>query len=190
MIARLPHWVLTDRSPAFYDSESKTVVEMTAKIYAKMQELVDDYNKFVDPLNQEIADFYKDLEEKFECMKANLIKIQHDYILTVDEKMKMQDLVIKQFEDYVESKMKEHNEYVKRMLNQQDNEIQNAVDYMKTNIKETTQEVASELLQNGKISVNHTYFSTNKKLLLVISNSGVTYDETNKQVNIITRMEV
>ena len=190
MIPRLPHWVLTDKYPAFYDSESKTAIEMVAKIYAKMQELVDHYNEFVDPLNNEIAEYYKQLNAEYECFKASMIKIAHDYIMTIDEKIKMQDLVIKKYYEQFEYSLAQYKELVNKHLAEQDTEIQNAVDYMKTNIRETTQEVANELLQYGKISINHTYFSTNKKVLLVISNGGTIYNDENKQLNLIVRTEV
>lgn len=190
MIPRLPHWVLTDKYPAFYDSESKTAIEMVAKIYAKMQELVDNYNEFVDPLNNEIAEYYKQLNEEYECFKASMIKIAHDYIMTIDEKIKMQDLVIKQYYESFVKKVDEYTTLINQHMENQDEKIQNAIDYMQTNIKETTQEVASDLLQTGKISVTHTYFSSNNKLLLAISSGGITYDESNKQLTIITRMEV
>lgn len=190
MIPRLPYWVLTDKTPAFYDSESKTVLEMVAKIYAKMNELVDHYNEFVDPLNQEIDEHYKQLQEEYECFKASMIKIAHDYIMTIDEKIKMQDLVIKQYYESFVVKLDEYMNLVNEHMKNQDTEIQEAVNYMKTNIKETTQEVANDLLLNGEISVNHTYFSSNKKVLLAISNSGIIYNDENKQLNIMVRTEV
>lgn len=201
MIPRLPHWVLTDKYPAFYDSESKTAIEMVAKIYAKMQELVDNYNDFVDPLNNEIAEYYKQLNAEYECFKASMIKIAHDYIMTIDEKIKMQDLVIKQyyetfnkdllvFEELINIQFKNFTNNVNTEIDNQNSTIKDSVDYMKNKIKETTTEVANELLQNGKIEINHTYFSDIKKLLLVISNGSIIYNEDNKQLNLIIRTEV
>lgn len=189
MIPRLPHWVLTDRNPAFYDSESKTCIEMVAKIYAKMQELVDHYNEFVDPLNKEISDFYKELKAEYDCFKASMIKICRDYIMTMDEKIKMQDLMIRQYHDSFVVKVDEYMAMVNRHMEEQDEEIKQAVDYMKTNIKETTTEVANDLLQRGEITLEHSYFSTDKKLLLLIPSAGVVYDDENKQLNILLRTE-
>ena len=51
-IRHLPHWVLTDLQPAFYDLESVTSVEETARLYAKMQELITLYNEFTDRINK------------------------------------------------------------------------------------------------------------------------------------------
>ena len=39
-IKRLPDWVVTDTQKAFYDLESSTAIEQTARLYGKMQELV------------------------------------------------------------------------------------------------------------------------------------------------------
>lgn len=39
-IEPLPHWVLTDLQPAFYDTESVTVLELLSKIYGKINEVV------------------------------------------------------------------------------------------------------------------------------------------------------
>jgi hypothetical protein len=44
-IAPLPHWVLTDLQPAFYDTEAVTVLELLSKIYGKMNEVVDMTNE-------------------------------------------------------------------------------------------------------------------------------------------------
>ena len=57
MITPLPHWVLTDKFPSVYDRESVTAISMVAKLYGKMEELIADYNEFVDGVNHAIAEF-------------------------------------------------------------------------------------------------------------------------------------
>ena len=44
----LPKWVLTNKLPAFYDMESGTAIEQTAKIYGAMQGMIKDYEKFAE----------------------------------------------------------------------------------------------------------------------------------------------
>lgn len=51
-VTPLPHWVLTDLQPAFYDTESGSVLSLLAKIYGKINEVIDEVN-FQD---REIAD--------------------------------------------------------------------------------------------------------------------------------------
>lgn len=135
MIARLPHWILTERKPAVYDSESLTTVEMTAKVYAKMQELVDDYNQYVDTINKAIDDFESGIIKDFECFKEYVTKTIHDYIHMIDEKIKMQDL-----------------------------KIQETVEYFNTNLEEITIEVTERILNEGDVGLTHSYDETTKKV--------------------------
>lgn len=43
-IKHMPNWCVTDKQPAFYDTESATAIEQTARVYGKMEELIDSYN--------------------------------------------------------------------------------------------------------------------------------------------------
>ena len=75
-LSPLPKWVLTDTRPAIYDVESATCVEQTAKVYAKIQELVNDYNLFVDEVNTCIEKFMNDTNADYECFKNEINKIR------------------------------------------------------------------------------------------------------------------
>ena len=105
MISKLPYWVLTDKTPAFYDSESKTTIEMTAKVYAKMQELVDDYNKFIDDINKHIEDYETGVNQDLECFKTNITKTCHDYISMMDSKITSQDKIIDEAVKYMKDNL-------------------------------------------------------------------------------------
>lgn len=48
MIKKLPHWVVNDNRPAFYDTESATAIEQTAKLYGAMSEVIDEVNKKIE----------------------------------------------------------------------------------------------------------------------------------------------
>lgn len=91
----LPHWVLTDSHPAFYDSESATSIEMVAKIYGKMQELISDYNSYVDGLNKHIDEFEKELEAQEECFKECITNTVSDYIRTLDMRLDTAEIYMK-----------------------------------------------------------------------------------------------
>ena len=52
-IPMLPRWVLPPTLPSVYDSESATTLEMTSKLYGAMSKMVEDYNSFVDGINEE-----------------------------------------------------------------------------------------------------------------------------------------
>lgn len=92
----LPIWRLTSKDPAFYDSESGTVIEQTAKVYGAMRDLIEEYNAFVDSINtrlneytsanttaqeefaiglrQEFQDFIDTIEIKISSINSNIIE--------------------------------------------------------------------------------------------------------------------
>lgn len=140
-IKHLPHWVLTDLQPAFYDVESGTTLQQTAKMYGKMQELIDLYNEFVTKVNKYIKDFEDGIIEDFEEFRNCIIKVMNDYIETIDTK-----------------------------INLQDTKIADAIDYMKDNIVATTNEIFRQALLNGEITATlvETYDPATEELLLSI----------------------
>ena len=145
MIRPLPHWVVTDLHPAFYDTESATAIEMVAKLYAKMQELIKKYNSFVDKINQAIKDYENDMNQSFEDFKSCVMKLMSDYIETLDMKIATQDA-----------------------------KIQNAIEYMKDNITQTASDLFTQALENGDIQagLNVSYDSTTESLVISFSAEG------------------
>lgn len=144
-IKHLPHWVLTDLQPAFYDVESGTSLQQTAKMYGKVQELIDLYNEFVTKVNKYIKDFEDGIIQDFEEFRNCIIKVMNDYIETIDTK-----------------------------INLQDTKINDAIEYMKDNIVATTTEVFNQALQNGDITASlvETYDPTTEELTLSIRAEG------------------
>lgn len=142
-IRPLPFWVLTDLQPAFYDSESGTVLQQLSRMYPKIQEIIDGYNNFVREVNRYINEFETGIIKDFECFKNCIIKTMNDYIETIDTKINMQDM-----------------------------DIQNAIDYMKTNIVETTNNVINEAIQNGDLNIAIEYDSPNEALNIIVTREG------------------
>lgn len=124
-LQHLPHWVLTDPQPAFYDCESATAVQQTAKIYAKIQELITIYNDFVRDVNRYITEFEEGIIKDFNCFQNCVIKTMNDYIQSIDTKIELQD-----------------------------NKIQEAIDYMKNNLVSTVTTLFNQAVQNGDIRAN------------------------------------
>lgn len=139
-IRPLPFWVLTDLQPAFYDSESGTVLQQLSRIYPKIQEVIDSYNDFVREVNRYIDEFENGIIKDFECFKNCIIKTMNDYIETIDTKINLQDM-----------------------------NIQNAIDYMKDNIVETTTNVVNQAIQNGDINISITYDSPSEGLSIIVT---------------------
>lgn len=141
MITPLPHWVLTDSHPAFYDTDSNTAIKMVAKLYGKMQELVADYNEYVDRINTHIEEFEDGIIDDFEKFKECVMQTMSDYIQSVD--MKIAD---------------------------QDKDIADAIAYMKDNLVTTVNELFAQALQDGSISAElvASYDAETEELTLLI----------------------
>ena len=90
----LPGWSVLRRSYAFKDIDSATAIEQTAKIYKAMQDLIEDYNKFVEELNKSFEEHITLTEKDHECFKKHIEKICHDYIRVMDMKADSQDKII------------------------------------------------------------------------------------------------
>ena len=120
---KLPHWVITDKLPALYDHESGTAIEQTAKIYGAMNQLIDEYNQFVDHINETIETFIKERNGDYEVFKVAIRQEFQDFIDKVDLKMKYQDGV-----------------------------IGDAVNYMKNNLRETIRELIAGLRETGELN--------------------------------------
>ena len=166
-LKHLPHWVLTDLQPAFYDCESATAVQQTAKIYAKMQELISLYNEFTNQVNQYITEFEDGIIKDFNCFQNCVIKTMNDYIESIDMKIELQD-----------------------------NNIQEAIDYMKNNLVSTvTNTLASGVTNSNtatKVLKNSSYSGTlsgitTETVAVTMGGETVTtdvYDSSSKKIEI------
>lgn len=144
-IKHLPHWVLTDLQPAFYDVESGTSLQQTAKMYGKVQELIDLYNEFVTKVNKYIKDFEDGIIADFEEFRNCIIVTMNQYIETIDTKINLQDA-----------------------------KINDAIEYMKDNLVSTVTDLFSQALQNGDITASliETYDPATEELTLSIQAEG------------------
>lgn len=142
-IRPLPYWVLTDLQPAFYESESGTVLQQLSRIYPKIQEVIDRYNDFVREVNRYNDEFENGIIKDFECFKNCIIKTMNDYIESIDMK-----------------------------INLQDENIKNAIDYMKDNIVATTTNVINQAIENGDLNVGFEYNPTNESLDFIVTREG------------------
>lgn len=138
-IKHLPHWILTDLQPAFYDVESGTVLQQTSRLYGKMQELIDLYNEFVTKVNTYIKDFEDGIITDFEEFKNCIIVTMNQYIETIDTKINLQDA-----------------------------KIEDAVNYMKNTIVQTATQLFEQALISGTIRANlvNTYDSETEELTI------------------------
>mgnify|MGYP006923193589 CR=1 FL=1 len=151
-LRHLPHWVLTDTLPAFYDCESATAIQQTAKLYGKIQELITIYNDFVRDINRYITEFEEGIIKDFNCFQNCVIKTMNDYIESIDTKINLQDLNIA------------------NKFDEQDQIIADAVNYMKENLVSTVTTLFNNAVRNGDITATllETYDSDDESLVLSI----------------------
>lgn len=142
-LKHLPHWVLTDPQPAFYDCESATSVQQTAKIYARIQELITLYNEFTNEVNKYITEFEDGIIKDFNCFQNCIIKTMTEYIESIDIKMSVQDTNIK-----------------------------NAIEYMKDNIVQTATNIINQAIENGDLNVGIEYNPTDESLNFIVTREG------------------
>lgn len=152
-IRPLPYWVLTDLQPAFYDSESGTVLQQMSRVYSKVQELLDSYNQFVEEVNNYINEFETGIIQDFEEFKSCIIQTMNDYIETVDTKLALQDLDIQ------------------NKFEAQDTKIDEAIEYMKNNIVATATNIINQAIASGDLYVGVEYDSTTESLNIITERS-------------------
>lgn len=71
-IPLLPNWVMTGNNPAFYDSESLTAIQQTARLYGAVRQLQEDYNTFAAELETNINNFESATTEEINTFKAGV----------------------------------------------------------------------------------------------------------------------
>lgn len=147
IINKLPHWVITNLRPAFYDTDSGTAIEQTALLYKKMQELIEKYNAFVDEINYTIEEFMVNAEEDQAAFEIKINQMIHDFTTLVSTELKSQDT-----------------------------EIKNAVDYMKTHIDATVSDILLNLFETKQITLSFEYNDATESLdingIVVTERSG------------------
>lgn len=164
-IRPLPNWVLTNLQSAFYDSESGTILQQMARVYSKIEELINIYNEFACEVNRYIKEFEDGIIEDFECFKNCIIKTMNDYIESIDMKISLQDLKISEA-------IERQDQAILDKFESQDEVIENAVNYMRDNIVETTTTLINQAITNGDIQVTLNYDAEDEELTINVTREG------------------
>ena len=91
---KLPHWSITDKHPAFYDTESATAIEMVAKLYAAMNQLIDEVNPILDNASKLHEEFREEVRSEFTAFTIGLRQEFQDFIDIINLKVMSQDKII------------------------------------------------------------------------------------------------
>ena len=138
----LPKWVLTNEFPSIYDSDSKTVLEQTARLYGAMNDLITEYNSFAENVNALITDFTNSATQN-----------QKEFEISIRQ----------EFQDFID--------VIEIKVQQQQTEIDSAVSYMQDNIISTTSKIINDGIANGRIVINTVYDPNNENLNIVANGS-------------------
>lgn len=99
----LPNWCIPDSSPAFYDTDSKSVLDQTAKLYGIIKKLVADYNEYAKELDKGMDDLETEVKRLQTELEERITKLIHDYIVALDAKVDHQDRVIEENITYIKN---------------------------------------------------------------------------------------
>ena len=167
---KLNDWCLTGTKPAFYDTESATATEQTAKLYGAVKTLIDETEKAINELDQTVIDYKNGIIEDQNDFKNHVDKVMHDYIAMIDDKILTQD-----------------------------KKINETIVYIKENIIDSVQSIINEMKETGELddAILNSFNGLDTRLnqleeqnlnsrLNVIENKDLVfnYDETNESLNI------
>lgn len=100
MIPLLPRWNLNPNRSSFYDRDAGTLLELASKLHASMNELIEDYNNFVESVTNNINEFEADAANDINLLKTGLRQEFQDFIDTVD--LKIQHIETNVSSDYID----------------------------------------------------------------------------------------
>lgn len=137
-IEMLPNWRIPDTSPAFYETESATAIEQTAKLYGKVNEMINAYNEFVGNVETLIEEFETSVTTDMETFKVGIRQ---------------------EFQDFID--------VVNLAIGNQNTEISEAIDYMETNLVQTASNVINQNIREGNITFETVYDPDTENLTLI-----------------------
>lgn len=144
MITQLPKWALVNKFPALYDTESVTAVEQTARVYGKINELIESYNNYIELVNSEIKKFTEATDSNYEEFSKKIIKITEDFITTIDMK-------VVNFSRLMDENFTAQNKEISERLAAQDNEIAAIYNTFRNDILNTVSTILAEMKESGEL---------------------------------------
>lgn len=143
-LQRLPHWGITDSKAAFFDTESVTAIEQTARVYGKINEVVAVMNDFTHTIenaeNEHKEQIENNVTELKECMKNRMIS---------------------------------HTKNIDNKINIQNKKVNDAVAFMKDKIEESISDVINESISKSDIQVGIKYSDVNENLMIIAGNESL-----------------
>jgi glucan biosynthesis protein len=135
IIEKLPKWILTNPSPSFYETEGGTVLEQTAIMYKKVNEVIEAYNGMLDDINTTNEDFIKEQSARQEEFELKVNQMIHDFTTLVEL----------------------------QLANQQ-KEVENGINYMKDHLDEAITEIIPDVIEGKSIDIDFVYNEETEQL--------------------------
>lgn len=98
---KLPFWQLTNPHPAFYDAESGSAITMVAKVYAAMNELIEEHNTYIEGLNTRIDEFMNTANTEREEFAVAMRQEYQDFIDVIDLKVQVMEKTLSDMVDSI-----------------------------------------------------------------------------------------
>lgn len=96
---KLPKWVVANKYPAFYDLESMTSIEQTARLYGAVQELIESFNTFVSLVDSELTNFSEEYKHTNEVHEVSIRQLIQDFFDSVETALQLQNSKIASVEN-------------------------------------------------------------------------------------------
>ncbi len=90
-IQKLPNWVVANKFPAFYDTESLTSIEQTARLYGAINQMIESYNTFISIVDEDLANFSQEYQHNNEVHEVSIRQLIQDFFDSVETKLQLQD---------------------------------------------------------------------------------------------------
>lgn len=169
MIEKLPLWNYPGTHPAFYEGDSVTAIEQTAKIHAKMNELIEDYNKFANECNTKIETFEGKTLEELQIFETGLRQEFQDFINTVDIKFSSYDLNVSEIKKELDKTI----ESVERVRETILKDIELAGDIVQTTGNNTTTVMSQKATTEAIYIKGKTSKTVNEKVIFLTEKDPV-----------------
>lgn len=96
---KLPKWVVANKYPAFFDMESMTAIEQTARLYGAVQDLIESFNTFVSLVDSDLTNFNEEYQHNNEVHEVSIRQLIQDFFDSVETALQLQNSKIASVEN-------------------------------------------------------------------------------------------
>ena len=168
MIPLLPKWHLMPNRPSFYDTDSKTLLELSSTLHSAMNNLIEDYNKFVDSVNNKITEFTESETQNREVFEVAIRQEFQDFINTVDLKLGGFRTEMNNYKTAMDSKYSGFTSGVNTTIAGMQRTLQDTI----ANMEQITIDTVNQAIADGRIVVGVVYNDETEEMN-IIANGGV-----------------